>query len=92
MCSLILNHNHELETDGVGAELERHAQLLPAPKVGYTRAPVHQRLCCSERITLLKYVIPDGGCLDSRAGSAPSVLSPSPSALQKWLYGDVERL
>lgn len=40
MCSLILNHNHELETDGVGAELERHAQLLPAPKVGYTRAPV----------------------------------------------------
>lgn len=40
VCSLIPNRNHELETDGVGAELERRAQLLPAPKVGYTRAPV----------------------------------------------------
>lgn len=40
MRSLILNHNRELETELVGAELESHAQLLPAPSIGTPRAPV----------------------------------------------------
>lgn len=87
VCSLILNHNPELETDGVGAEREGQAQLLPAPSAGTPRAPGAVGASW-ERITWLKCVIPDGGYLDSRA--VPSVLSPSP--LHKWPYWDVEGL